>query len=111
MEEKQLNEKLEQQEVILRHLWDELPGRYKELSERAFDNMVDLGKQLAKAKIENDENKVLQTKVSLDHATTAFLSAMISGILALEDPVKETALSLAFRAISPVISVVFDLLR
>ena len=109
--DRNLDQILEEVKPLLDNLWGQLPDKYKDLAERSFENVVDLAKQLALAKVSGDEAKVERTKESLRHAITALLSTVISGIVALEDPVREAVSGLALRALGSLLTVLFSLVK
>ncbi len=109
--DRNLDQILNEVKPLLDNLWGQLPEKYKELAEKSFDNVVDLAKQLAFAKVAGDEQKVERTRESLQHAISALLSTVISGIVALEDPVREAVSGLALRALGSLLTVLFDLVK
>lgn len=109
--EKALDDLLLEVKPVLDNLWNQFPPRYKNLAEMCFDNMIDLAKQLASAKVEGDAAKVERTLQSLEHVVNALLSIIVSGIVSLEDPVRQAASTLALRALGTLLTRLFSLVK
>jgi len=107
----ELDDILNSLKPLLDNLWEQLPEVNKVLAKRSFDNIVDLAEQYAKAKIQGDEGAMKRTQRSLEHSITALISIVISGIAALEDPVKEAASNLGLRIISVLVTKLFGAVR
>jgi len=102
---------LEEVKPLLDNICEQLPDKYKDLSERSFSNVVDLAKQLALAKIAGDEEKVERTKESLQHSVTALLSTIISGIVVLENPVRKEVSEIALKVLGLLLTAFFSLVK
>lgn len=109
--EEQLDNILEDVKPVLDNVWTQLPERYKDLADRSFDNIVALAKQLVIARVQGDEAAVERTMKSLEHAVSALLSIVISGIVSLENPVREAVSTLALRALGTLITKLFGLAK